>query len=166
MQIREASAHDKDSVWPILETVIRAGEAFALPRDTGRDEALDFWFAAGHRVYVAEEGAEIVGTYFLCANQKGGGSHVANCGYATAQHAVGRGIARAMCEHSLENARMRGFRAMQFNFVVSTNDRAVRLWQSCGFAIVGRLPDAFLHPAHGYVDVFIMYRSLDTKDTA
>lgn len=156
MLIRGASEFDYDAIWGILEPVIRAGETYTLPRDMSRDSALAYWFAPGHEVFVAEEG----GTYFLQANQRGGGEHVANCGYVTATHATGRGIARAMCAHSLERARERGFRAMQFNFVVSTNVRAVRLWESMGFATVGRLPQAFLHPKHGYVDALVMYQLL------
>jgi len=124
------------------------------------DEALAYWFAPDNEVFVAEDSGEIVGTYCMRANQKGGGAHVANCGYITASGAFGRGVARAMCAHSLEHAKSRGFRAMQFNFVVSTNERAVRLWQSFGFEIAGRLPGAFLHPRDGYVDVFVMHRSL------
>ena len=123
-------------------------------------DALMYWFAAGHDVFVAEENAQAVGTYFLQANQRGGGAHVANCGYIVAGSASGRGIGRAMCEHSLALAKARGFRAMQFNFVVSSNDRAVRLWQACGFEIVGRLPGAFDHPRLGYVDALVMYRDL------
>jgi len=117
-------------------------------------------FPPEHEVFVAEDSNSMVGTYFLQANQKGGGAHVANCGYVTAGCAVGRGVARAMCTHSLEHARIRGFRSMQFNFVVSTNDRAVRLWQSLGFETVGRLPGAFLHPRFGYVDALVMFRNL------
>jgi ribosomal protein S18 acetylase RimI-like enzyme len=158
--IRAAGEEDREAIWGILEPVIRAGETYTLPRGMSREDALAFWFAEGHEVFVAEDSAEIVGTYFLKANQKGGGSHVANCGYITAPSASGRGVASAMCEHSLERARARGFRAMQFNFVVSTNERAVRLWQKHGFEIVGRLPGAFLHPAAGYVDAFVMYREL------
>jgi ribosomal protein S18 acetylase RimI-like enzyme len=94
------------------------------------------------------------------ANNRGGGSHVANCGYMTAQGETGRGVARAMCAHSLEAARERGFTAMQFNFVIASNERAVRLWQSCGFDIVGRLPGVFIHPARGAVDALVMHRSL------
>jgi ribosomal protein S18 acetylase RimI-like enzyme len=104
--------------------------------------------------------AKLSGRSYLRANQKGGGAHVANCGYMTASWAMGRGVARAMCAHSLERAKARGFRSMQFNFVVSSNERAVRLWQSLGFEIVGRLPDAFQHPTHGYVDAFVMTREL------
>jgi ribosomal protein S18 acetylase RimI-like enzyme len=161
MLIRKPVSKDEDAIWAILEPVIRAGETYPVPREMDRESALAYWFSPGHEVFVAEEaGGEIVGTYFLKANQKGGGGHVANCGYMTAPHATGRGVARAMCAHSLERAKERCFRAMQFNFVVSTNERAVRLWQSCGFEIVGRLPQVFEHPTHGFVDAFVMYRQL------
>jgi len=161
MQIRSPSPHaDGDPIWAILAPTIRAGETYTLPRDLSRQEALDYWFAPQHEVFVAEEGASILGTYFLQANQQGGGSHVANCGYVTAPWATGRGVARAMCAHSLDRARERGFKAMQFNFVVSANERAIALWQSFGFEIVGRLPGAFHHPAAGFVDALVMYRSL------
>lgn len=161
MLIRPATDADADAMGAILEPIIRAGETYALPRDMSCGDALRFWFSPGHEVFVAENGGEIVGTYFLRPNQLGGGSHVCNCGYMTAPAHSGRGIARAMCEHSLAHARHRGFRAMQFNFVVSTNERAIRLWQSLGFETVGRLPQAFLHPSHGYVDALVMYRRLD-----
>jgi ribosomal protein S18 acetylase RimI-like enzyme len=161
MLIRPATDADADAVWAILEPIIRAGETYTLPRDMSRDDAFRFWFAPSHEVFVAENDGAIVGTYFLRPNQLGGGSHVCNCGYMTAPAHSGRGVARAMCEHSLVHARHRGFRAMQFNFVVATNDRAVRLWQSLGFETVGRLPQAFLHPTQGYVDALVMYRRLD-----
>ncbi len=160
MRVREAVEEDEDAIWAILEPIIRAGETYPLPRDMDRQAALAYWFSFGHEVFVAEEGGEIAGTYFLKANQRGGGGHVANCGYMTAPDATGRGVASAMCAHSLERARERGFRAMQFNFVVSTNERAVRLWQSFGFEIVGRLPKAFDHPKLGFVDAYVMYREL------
>lgn len=160
VKIRSAEEVDRDAVWQILEPVIRAGETYTLPRDMSRADALAFWFAAGHEVFVAEENGQIAGTYFMRANQKGGGAHVANCGYVTAGKAEGRGVARAMCAHSLERARARGFRAMQFNFVVSSNERAVRLWKKMGFEIVGTLPGAFEHPAKGFVDAYVMYRKL------
>jgi L-amino acid N-acyltransferase YncA len=161
MQIRPASPHaDADSMWAILQPTIRAGETYTLPRDMTRDDAVNYWFAPCHEVFLAEEDGNVLGTYFLQPNQQGGGSHVANCGYITAPWVTGRGVARAMCAHSLERARERGFRAMQFNFVVSTNQRAIALWQSFGFEIVGRLPDAFQHPSAGFVDALVMYRSL------
>jgi ribosomal protein S18 acetylase RimI-like enzyme len=161
MQIRSAALSvDADSVWAILEPMIRAGDTYTLPRNMSRQEALEYWFAYQHEVFVAELDTRVLGTYFLQPNQLGGGSHVANCGYVTAPWATGRGVAREMCSHSLDGARERGFKAIQFNFVVSTNQRAVALWQSFGFEIVGRLPGAFLHPTAGYVDALVMYRSL------
>jgi ribosomal protein S18 acetylase RimI-like enzyme len=161
MQIPPASpSHDAEHTWAILEPIVRAGETYTLPLDLARKEALAYWFAPQHEVFVAEESAQTVGTYFLQANQQGGGSHVANCGYITAPWATGQGVARAMCAHSLDRARQRGFRAMQFNFVVSTNKRAIALWQSFGFQIVGTLPAAFQHPTAGFVDALVMYRSL------
>lgn len=158
--IRAAGPQDADGLWAILERVIRAGETYTLPQDMTRQDALSYWFSPGHRVFVAEVDGEILGTYFLRANQRGGGAHVANCGYVTHPAATGKGIANAMCSHSLEYAREQGFLAMQFNFVVSTNERAVRLWQRHGFEIVGRLPGAFKHPRLGYVDALVMYRRL------
>ena len=161
MQIRLADpARESDLIWAILEPVFRAGETYTVPCDISRDGALEYWFHSPHEVFVAEEDHQLAGTYFLQPNQQGGGSHVANCGYVTAPWATGRGVARAMCAHSLERAKERGFRAMQFNFVVSTNVRAVALWQSFGFEIVGRLPAAFRHPTEGYVDALVMYRRL------
>jgi ribosomal protein S18 acetylase RimI-like enzyme len=160
LTIRPARADDADAIWAILEPMIRAGDTYPLPRDLNRDRAMAYWFADQHEVLVADDASHVVGTYYLRPNQGGAGSHVANCGYVTAVTATGRGVARAMCADSFARARTRGFRAMQFNLVVSTNERAVRLWQHMGMAIVGRLPQAFLHPDRGYVDAFVMYREL------
>lgn len=160
VSIREARDDDDDAIWRILEPTIREGVTYCLPTDMSRNDGLAYWRAPTHEVFVAELEGEVVGTYFMQPNQSGGGAHVANCGYITAPWAAGRGIARAMCAHSLDHARSRGYRAMQFNFVVSTNERAVRLWQAFGFDIVGRLPGAFLHPREGYVDALVMYRVL------
>jgi ribosomal protein S18 acetylase RimI-like enzyme len=160
MLVRAADKGDADAIWAIVEPIVRAGETYTLPRDMDKQSALAYWLSVEHEVFLAEDKGEIVGTYFLQANQKGGGAHVANCGYMTAVSAMGRGVARAMCAHSLDRARARGFRAMQFNFVISSNERAVQLWQSFGFEIVGRLPGAFRHPTRGYVDAYIMYRDL------
>ena len=158
--IRVVRDGDGDALWAILEPVIREGETYTLPQELSRDAALAYWLAPEHEVFMAEEDGRVVGTYFLQANQGGGGAHVANCGYITASAATGRGVARAMCLHSLQRAKERSFRAMQFNFVVASNERAVELWKSMGFATVGRLPEAFLHPVKGYVDVYVMHRIL------
>src|SRR5665213_4563371 len=148
------------AIWAILQPTFRAGETYPIPRDVSRTDALAYWRSAGHAVFVAEQGGDIVGTYYLRANTQGGGAHVANCGYMVASEAMGRGVARAMCEHSLEQARERGFAAVQFNFVIASNARAVRLWQSMGFEIAGTLPGAFAHPKHGMVDALVMFRRL------
>lgn len=160
MLIRPASAQDDEGIWCVIEPMIRAGETYPLPRNLAKTDALAYWRSPQHEVLVTEDGGATVGSYYLRANNRGGGSHVANCGYVVAPTAMGRGVARAMCAHSLELARSRGFRAMQFNFVVASNERAVRLWQGCGFEIVGRLPGAFEHPRLGPVDAFVMYRTL------
>ena len=151
---------DHDAIWAMLEPVIRAGEVFALPLDMSREDALAYWFAAGKWVFVAEEDGAALGSYYIHANQKGGGSHVANCGYLTSDAALGRGVAGAMCAHSLEFGKSVGFRAMQFNFVVSSNAAAVHLWRKHGFEVLARLPGAFAHPALGFVDALVMWREL------
>ena len=158
--IRPAASPDHDAIWAILEPVLRTGDTYTLPQDITREDALAYWFRDGHEVFVAEEAQQVAGTYYLRANQGGGGSHVANCGYMTSPALRGKGIARAMLEHSLARARTRGFRAMQFNFVVSTNERAIRTWLAYGFETIGRLPAAFNHPTHGFVDALVMYKQL------
>ena len=160
MAIRVANSADYDAIWAILEPMIRAGETYTLPREMSREDAMEYWFSPEKETFVWEENGMVLGTYFLKANQRGGGAHVVNCGYVTLAAAQGRGIARAMCLHSLGRAKERGFRAMQFNFVVSTNERAVKLWMSLGFETVGRLPGAFEHPEKGFVDALVMYRRL------
>jgi L-amino acid N-acyltransferase YncA len=158
--IRPALREDWPAIWRFLQPVIAAGETYALPRDMTEAAARDYWFAAGHTVLVASLDAAVVGTYVLTANRPGGGAHVANCAYVTAAEASGQGVARAMAADSLDRARAMGFRAMQFNFVVSSNTRAVRLWHGLGFLTVGRVPRAFAHPALGEVDALVMHRFL------
>lgn len=160
MTIRRADAADAAAIAAIILPTIREGTTYAVDRDLSEAEALAYWMGPDRETFVAEEAGQVVGTYFLRANQAGGGRHVCNCGYMTDRTATGRGIARSMCEHSIEHARAAGYRAMQFNFVVSTNERAVRLWQSLGFEILCRLPLAFLHPTEGYVDALVMHRAL------
>ena len=160
VNIREAAAGDWPRIWPILEPVIRAGETYALPHNWHEEQTRSYWFQLGNEVFVAEAAGDLVGTYFLRANAMGGGSHVANCGYMTAPSARGKGVARAMCRHSLIQAKARGFHAMQFNFVVSSNALAIALWHDLGFAEVGRLPQAFRHPTMGLIDALVMYRTL------
>jgi ribosomal protein S18 acetylase RimI-like enzyme len=152
--------NDAPSLWRIIGPTIRAGETYALDRDMTETDALAYWLGNDRETFVAEEDGEIVGAYYIRANQAGGGRHICNCGYMTAAAMAGRGVARAMCQHSLDYAQLRGYRGMQFNFVVSTNTRAVALWRSFGFEIVGRLPLAFRHPRLGFVDALVMFRPL------
>jgi ribosomal protein S18 acetylase RimI-like enzyme len=166
MHIRPPHASDGPAILEIILPVIREGATYTLDPNMPEAEALAYWLSPDKETFVAEENGAIVGTYFIRPNQAGGGAHVCNCGYMTHAEAVGRGVARSMCQHSLAYARERGYRAMQFNFVVSTNERAVRLWQSMGFEVVGRLPAAFRHPVHGYVDALVMYQPLQANDEA
>ncbi|MGE3283677.1 MAG: N-acetyltransferase family protein [Alphaproteobacteria bacterium] len=165
MLIRPAHPEDFNSIWSIIGPVIRAGETYTLDPSMSEADALAYWVSADKETFVAEENGLILGTYYIRPNQAGRGSHVCNCGYMTSASATGRGVARQMSKHSLAHARSRGYRAMQFNFVVSTNERAVRLWQSVGFEIVGRLPLAFNHPDYGYVDAFVMFQHLAASPT-
>ena len=160
MLIRPAEERDDAAIWRVMEPVIRAGETYMLPREMTAVEAIAYWRAPSHSVFVADVPGEVLGTYYLRANQQGGGGHVANCGYMTAEAASGRGVARAMCAHSLYQAKAQGYQAIQFNCVIATNERAVRLWQSFGFAIVGTSPEAFLHPRLGFVDALVMHKKL------
>lgn len=160
MQIRKAEAGDAPAIVEIIVPIIREGATYALDRDMSESDALAYWMGPDKETFVAEDNGVILGTYYVRPNQAGGGRHVCNCGYMTRASATGRGVARSMCEHSLKYAASCGYRAMQFNLVISTNERALRLWQSLGFEIVGRIPEAFQHPAHGYVDAVVMYRKL------
>ena len=158
--IRPGTREDDEQLWAVLEPTLRAGETYPQPRDIGRVDALAYWWKPEHAIFVAEEDGKIVGTYYLKANSTGPAGHVANGGYISLPQAAGHGVGRALCLHSLDEARRRGFRAVQFNLVVATNARALHLWQACGFEIVGRLPGAFEHPTMGFVDAFVMYQTL------
>jgi L-amino acid N-acyltransferase YncA len=160
LDIRPAAPVDWPAIWRFFAPVVAAGETYALPRDMGSEDARAFWCAPDHHVFVASRDGALLGTYYLACNRPGGGAHVANCGYVTAAEASGQGVARAMAEDSLHRAKTLGFRAMQFNFVVSSNTRAVRLWHALGFLTVGRVPGAFMHPTLGEVDALVMHRLL------
>lgn len=161
MTIRVAAKEEFDRIWPIFHEIVASGETYAFPRDTTREEAISLWMETPRKIYVYEKDGKILGTYIIKTNQTGGGSHVCNCGYMVASAARGRGIATSLCEHSQQVARELGYKAMQFNFVVSTNEKAVKLWTRLGFDTVGRLPKAFHHPAKGYVDALVMYKWLE-----
>jgi len=161
--IRKYQESDWTSIWPILQTTIKAGDSYAFPLDSTEQEIHKIWIETPAAAFVACNGdGEILGSYFIKPNQPGLGAHVCNGGYVVDVKAQGQGVASLMCEHSQVEAIAMGFRAMQFNFVVETNERAVRLWQRLGFDIVGRLPGAFNHKTLGYVDAFVMFKQLIT----
>ncbi|MEP6573383.1 MAG: GNAT family N-acetyltransferase [Gemmatimonadota bacterium] len=166
VQIRPATSLDHESIWAIFHEIVERGDTYAFDPGTTREAALAAWCGPQVRTYVASVDGRIVGTSILRPNQPGLGDHVANAGYMVAGTAAGRGVGAALCLHSLEEARRLGFGAMQFNFVVSTNERAVQLWQRLGFAIVGTVPRAFRHATLGPVDVHVMYRTLEPADAS
>ena len=160
LDIRRANDGDWPSIWRIMSAVLATGETYMLAPDTPEADARAYWTGHGGSVYVAERDGEIVGTYAIRANQPGQGAHVANAGYMVAPREAGKGVGAAMGAHSLHEPRLAGFRAMQFNAVVSTNTRAVALWLRLGFAIIGTVPEGFRHPTRGFVDLHIMHRFL------
>lgn len=160
MKIREATTEDFHAIWPIFKEVTEAGETYAYPMDCDKEQALQLWMAAPLKTFVVEDDQQILGTYYLKTNQLGNGDHVANCGYMVSSTARGQGLATAMCKHSQQSARSLGYKAMQFNFVVSSNQGAIKLWKSLGFDIVGQIPKAFNHPRLGYIDALVMYKNL------
>jgi len=160
IEIREASESDRDAIWKIFREIIAAGDTYAFDAKMSRAEAMAHWFRSDTHTYVARKDGRVVGTYILRPNQPGPGSHVANAAFMVVADARDQGVGRAMAEHCLSEARRLGFRAMQFNFVVSTNIRALQLWKRLGFEVVGTVPGAFRHLKQGYVDVYVMYRSL------
>lgn len=160
IRIRPACDEDFEAIWPILRAVIRAGETYAIDRDLPREAAFDLWMKAPHATYVAERGGTILGTYYIKANFAGGAAHVCNCGYMVAPTARGQGVAAKMCVHSQQQARALGYRAMQFNIVLASNEGAIHLWKKLGFDTVGRLPQVFEHPKLGLIDALVMYKGL------
>jgi ribosomal protein S18 acetylase RimI-like enzyme len=159
--IRRFRESDWQTVWPLLRTTFATGDTYAYAPQSTEAEVHRAWVELPSSTYVAfAPDGSLLGTYYLKPNHPGLGAHVCNCGYVVAPEAAGRGVATAMCEHSQAEAMARGFRAMQFNLVVSTNERAIRLWQRLGFSIVGRLPGAFRHQRLGFVDALVMYKEL------
>jgi ribosomal protein S18 acetylase RimI-like enzyme len=160
ISIRAYQRADFDRVWAIFKSIVSKGETYAYDPSTDREGAHQLWIEKPQQTFVAELDGEIVGTYYIKPNQPALGAHVCNCGYMVAEDARGRGIATQMCLHSQEIARELGYKAMQFNLVVSTNEDAVRLWRKLGFEVVGMLPGAFDHSELGFVDAFVMFKWL------
>lgn len=161
--IRRYEESDWPAIWPFLRTTFEAGDTYAFSPRSTEAEIHRAWVELPSATYVAcDSDGRVVGTYFIKPNQPGLGSHVCNCGYVVAPEAQGRGIAAAMCEHSQREAVSLDFRAMQFNLVVATNERAIRLWKKLGFSVAGTLPRAFHHQRLGFVDALVMYKEFAT----
>lgn len=160
MNIREATQNDFEQIWPIFHETVSLGETYTFDRDTTKSDASKIWMDIPQKTFVYEESGIILASYYLKTNQAGPGNHVCNCGYIVSSKARGKGLATALCEHSQKIALELGYKAMQFNFVVSTNVGAIRIWEKLGFETVGRLPKAFNHPIGGYVDALVMYKWL------
>ena len=160
MEIREIQADEFELAWPIFHAVVASGDTYVYDPGTAFDEAKAMWTTSPARVFVALEDRRVLGCYVLKPNQPALGDHVANAGYMVAPYARGKGVASALCRHSMEAARNAGFAAMQFNYVVASNTTAVALWQKHGFDIVGRVPNAYRHKTLGLTDVYVMHRYL------
>lgn len=160
MTIRAATSADADAIWRIFHAVVQGGDTYTFPPDTPRDQAVAYFLGPGIASWVIEDASGVIGIYKMIPNRDGLGDHVANASFMVLPAAHGKGAGRAMGEHCLDQARRAGYRAMQFNFVVSSNTAAVALWQKLGFAIVGTLPGAFRHRTLGEVDAYVMHRFL------
>lgn len=164
--IAPATDADWPGIWEIFRAVVAGQDSYSYAPDTTEEDAKNMWMGAGKYgtgtdAFVVKDGAKVVGTFTLRANHFGQGSHVANAAYMVHPDARGRGIARAMCQFSMEEAKRRDFLSMQFNYVVSTNTAAVNLWQSMGFKTIGISPKSYRHGELGLVDIYIMHRFLD-----
>jgi ribosomal protein S18 acetylase RimI-like enzyme len=159
-EIRRATDDDKDQVWKIIEAVIAGGDTYVNAPDSSKEEMLAYWFSPEKHVFVADEDGDLLGTFWLKANQPGLGDHIGNGAYMVAPSAKGRGVGKQMVLHSIEEAKRIGYHAIQFNFVVKSNEVAVNLWKSAGFEVIGEIPDAFRHSKLGLTNAYIMYRKL------
>ena len=160
LEIRKAIPDDHDQIWNIIKEIISKGDTYVFEPGSSRETMLDFWCGDNRHTYVTTDNGEILGTFVIKDNQPGLGSHIANAAYMVSEKASGKGIGKTMAAFSLEEAKRLGYRAMQFNFVVKTNARAVQLWQKLGFTIIGEIPDAFNHQQNGLTNAYIMYRTL------
>ncbi len=158
--IRPMTQTDFEQFWPQFEAIIRAQHTYAFDANMSRQAAYKVWCELPFATFVLEQDGQILGSYYIKPNAQGPGSHVCNCGYMVSDFARGQGVARRLCEHSQHYAVEHGFKAMQFNSVVSTNQVAVALWQKLGFTTIGTIPRGYQHPEHGLVDCLIMYKWL------
>ncbi|MFG2191919.1 GNAT family N-acetyltransferase [Streptomyces sp. NPDC048639] len=162
MLIKEATAADWQTIWPFFHRIVAAGDTFTFPPDLGEEEGRDWWLLSppDRTVIAVDDAGTVLGSAKMNRNQKGNGSHIASASYMVDPEHGGHGVGRALVEHTLEWARAAGFRGMQFNAVVETNELAVKLYESLGFEVIGTVPEGFRHPTRGHVGLHIMYRAL------
>jgi L-amino acid N-acyltransferase YncA len=160
MTIRNANQDDHEAVWQIIHEVIATGNTYVFAPDSSKEKMLSYWFSEDKHTYIAEDDGKILGTFYLKTNQMDLGSHIVNAGYMVSSEARGKGLGQAMAEFSMEEARRLGYRGMQFNLVVKTNENAVKLWLKLGFEIIGEIPEAYEHSQLGYVNAYVMYQKL------
>jgi L-amino acid N-acyltransferase YncA len=162
MQIREATAEDWPAIWPFFHEIVAAGETYPYDQDMTEEEGRAIWLQSPPARTVVALGVDgsVLGTATMYRNRGGNGAHVASASFMVDPASSGKGVGRALGAYVIDWARSAGFRSIQFNAVVESNTRAVALWKSLGFEIIGTLPEGFHHPIHGYVGLHIMYRPL------
>lgn len=160
INFRKATLADRHALWQIIQPVIRQGGTYVFSPESDEDKIMGYWLGRDKHTYVAEIEGKIVGTFFIKDNQPDLGNHICNAGFIVDPNTTGQGIGRQMGLFALNEAKRLGYQAMQFNFVVSTNTHAVRLWQSLGFQVIGEVPDAYRHPELGFVSALVMYQKL------
>ena len=158
--VRVATKKDEGALWKILEPVIRKGGTYVFSLDKSKESLMGYWLGADKTTFAIERGGALVGTFYLKANQEGLGDHICNAGFVVAPDAEGQGLGRWMGEFAQVEAKSRGFLAMQFNYVIQTNQPAVHLWKSLGFSVLGEIPEAYRHPQFGLVSALIFYKKL------
>ncbi|MCM0042514.1 MAG: GNAT family N-acetyltransferase [Algoriphagus sp.] len=157
---RIATHEDQEVLWGVLEPMIRMGGTYVFSLDKTKESMMAYWMGADKVTFAVENEGVVVGTFYLKANQEGLGDHICNAGFVVSRDAEGLGVGRWMGEFAQVEAKSRGFLAMQFNFVIQSNQKAVHLWKSLGFSVIGEIPEAYRHPHLGLVPALIFYKKL------
>lgn len=160
LSARIATDKDEKALWGILEPMVRKGGTYVFSLDKTKESMMGYWMGTDKTTFVVENEGVVVGTFYLKANQEGLGDHICNAGFVVSRDAEGQGVGRWMGEYAQEAAKSREFLAMQFNFVIQSNQKAVHLWKSLGFSVIGEIPEAYRHPNLGLVSAFIFYKKL------
>lgn len=160
LSARIATDEDEEALWGILEPMVRQGGTYVFSLDKTRESMMGYWMGTEKTTFVVEKEGVVLGTFYLKANQEGLGDHICNAGFVVSRDAEGQGVGRWMGEYAQAAAKSRGFLAMQFNFVIQSNQKAVHLWKSLGFSVIGEIPEAYRHPELGLVSALIFHKKL------